>query len=348
MDPVKLKDIAKFLGGTVVGDPEMTVTHPAGLSEAGSGAVTFLANPKYAPQLTTTKASAAIVGRDISDAPCALIQVDNPDLAFAKIVAHLAGETPKPETGIHRTAIVSPYAKLGKNVAVGAGAVVEAGVVVGDGCIIYPRVVVGAGAVLGEKCILYPGVVLYHNVKLGKRVSVHANSVIGSDGFGYAWDGEKHAKIPQVGTVEICDDVEIGACTAVDRARFGKTVIGPGTKVDNLVQIAHNVKIGAHGLIVAQVGIAGSTELGNGVVAGGQVGFAGHLKIGDRAMFTAQTGVNKNVPAGEHYSGTPAGPHEQWLDKERHLKALGRLRKTVKSLEERLAQLESKQEKAGS
>ncbi len=342
MKPYKLKEIAHFLGGTVIGDPEAMVTHPAGIREATPGAITFLANPKYAPELATTKATAAIVGPDITEAPCALIKVDNPDLAFAKIVAHLAGVTPKPELGTHRKAIVSRYATLGKDTRIGAGAIVEAGAVIGDRCTIYPGAYVGYGAVLGDDCTLYPGVVIYHNISLGNRVSVHANAVIGSDGFGYAWDGTKHAKIPQVGTVKIGDDVEIGAGVAIDRARFGETVIGPGTKVDNLVQIAHNVKIGAHALIVAQVGIAGSTELGNGVVVGGQVGFAGHLKIGDRAMFMAQSGVNKSVPAGESWSGTPAMPHKQWLDKERNQKKVSGLRDTVKKLEERIAALEAK------
>ncbi len=340
MKPYSVGELASHLGGTVRGDASAVVTHPAGLQEADEGALTFLANRKYAAHLAKTRATAAVVGVEVEEAPCALIRVDNPDLAFGEAVSLMAGPPPRPPAGIHPAAVIDPTATLGADVAIGPGCIVAPGAVVGEGCALHGNVHLGHGARLGEGCVLHPGVALYHDVVLGARVVVHAGTVIGSDGFGYAWDGSRHVKIPQVGTVEIGDDVEIGANCTIDRARFGATVIGPGTKIDNLVQLAHNVRVGAHAILVSQVGVSGSTTLGNGVVVGGQVGFSGHLNIGDRAMFTAQSGVNKNIAAGEHVSGTPGVPHKVFLDGLRHLKALPRVRASLKDLEERIERLE--------
>jgi len=345
-----LTDIAAHVGGVVQGDGTLTVDHVAGLDAAGPGALTFFAVPRhatpaverYAALLAVTRATAAIVPRDIATAPCALIQVDNPDLAFSLAVRLLVPPPPRPETGVHPTAVVAAGVRIGQDVAIGAGTVVEPQAVIGARTILFPGVYVGAGTTVGADCCLYPGVVLYHQVRLGDRVILHANAVVGADGFGYAWDGHAHQKIPQIGTVVIEDDVEIGACTTVDRARFGETRIGRGTKLDNLIQIAHNVRLGAHCAFASQVGISGSTEIGNGVLMGGQAGTAGHVKIGDGAVFSARAGVSKNIPAGVHYTGYPARPHAAQLDEWGNIKALPRLRATVRELERRIAGLEAR------
>ncbi len=350
MTAITLEYIAGHVDGTVIGDRSLKVDHAAGLEDAGPGAITFFAIPqhtshfveRYQRMLRETRATAAIVPRDIADGPCALIQVDNPDLAFAWVVAQLYPPAPGPETGIAPSAVVHADARVAGSAAVGACAVIEAGAVVGERSVIYPNVYVGAGTVIGDDCCIYPGAVLYHNVTLGNNVIIHANAVIGSDGFGYAWDGKCHRKVPQVGVVEIQDGVEIGACTTIDRARLGRTVIGQGTKLDNLVQIAHNVKLGAHCAFASQVGISGSAEFGNGVLMGGQAGAAGHIKVGDGAIFSARAGVSKDFPGGAHYTGYPARPHQQQLNEWRNLKAMGRLRATVRNLERKITELEKK------
>ncbi len=340
MAPITLADIAKRVSANVCGDNSLTVDHVASLTDAGDGALTFLANPKYRPQLATTRATAAIVGSEIAEAPCALLQVENPDLAFAQAVELLVPPPPAPAVGTHPSAVVAEDAVLGQGVAVGACAVVESGARIGARTLIYPGAYVGCGVATGEDCILYPGAVLYHGVCLGNSVIVHANAVIGSDGFGYAWNGVDHVKIAQVGTVEVGDHVEIGACTTIDRARFGKTVIGPGTKLDNLIQIAHNVRLGAKCAFAAQVGISGSTTIGHGVLMGGQSGAAGHLDIGDGALVTSRSGITKSLPGNAQYTGFPARPHKGQLDEWRNIKALPRLRARLRELEARVAELE--------
>jgi UDP-3-O-[3-hydroxymyristoyl] glucosamine N-acyltransferase len=341
---MRLGDLAERLGGALEGDPDLAVRGLAGLESAGPGELSFLANPLYAPHLAETGATAVLVRSDADmEAPCALIRVENPDLAFARAAELLLPSPPRPEPGVHPSAVVHPEATLGEEVAVGACAVVEAGASVGAGTVLHAQVYVGRGAEVGEGCELLPGVVLYHGVRLGDRVRIHAGSVVGSDGFGYVWDGTRHVKVPQAGTVEIGDDVEIGAGSTIDRARFGTTVIGPGTKLDNLVQIAHNVEIGAQSALAAQVGVSGSTRIGRGVLAGGQCGFVGHITVGDGVRISAQAGVLKSVPGGVHVSGYPARPHRTMVDDLRNQKALPRLRKTVRELEERIRHLEEQQ-----
>jgi len=336
MPSITLGELASHLGARLEGDAALRVERPAGLAEAGPGDLSFLANPKYAPQLAATRATAVIVGPGSPAAPCALLRVDQPDLAFGLAVGLLCPPPPPPPAGVHPRASVDPSAKLGPGVSVGPGAVVEAGAVIGERTILHALAFVGRETELGPDCEIFPGAVLYPRVRLGARVRVHANAVIGSDGFGYAWDGKRHAKIPQAGTVEIGDDVEIGACTTIDRARFGATGIGAGTKLDNQIQIAHNVRLGPHCVFAAQVGVSGSTRIGGGAMVGGQSGFSGHLEIGDRAAFSARCGVTKSLPGGRHYSGYPARPHELQLEEWRHLKALPRLRETVRALLRRL------------
>jgi UDP-3-O-[3-hydroxymyristoyl] glucosamine N-acyltransferase len=337
---MRLQDLAQRLEATLRGDGEAVVDRLAPLDAAGPGSLGFLANPKYAPLLETTEATAVLVDEAVEEAPCALLRVKNPDLAFARAASLLLPPPPSPEPGVHPAASVSPDATLAADVSVGAGAVVEPGARIGEGSVLYPHAYVGHEAEVGRACRIHPGAVLYARVVLGDRVIVHAHATVGSDGFGYAWDGARYVKIPQLGTVEIADDVEIGAGTTIDRARFGKTAVGPGTKLDNLIQIAHNVRLGSHCAFAAQVGISGSTRVGDGVRMGGQVGIAGHLTLGDGSVFSAKAGVVKDVPPGAHFTGYPARPHRQMLDEWRHLKALARLRETVRDLEKRIRDLE--------
>ncbi|MBN2711222.1 MAG: UDP-3-O-(3-hydroxymyristoyl)glucosamine N-acyltransferase [Planctomycetes bacterium] len=340
MPSYTLAEVAEAIGGTVVGNEAAKVSSVASLGEAKEGDITFLANPKYTERLQHTKATAAIVARNISSAPCSLVQVDNPDLAFTKAVSFLLPPPPRPAPGVHEKAVVAEGVKLGENVSIGACAIIEPGAEIGDGCAIYPNAYIGHDSKLGKDCVVYPGTVVYHRVQIGNRVILHANSVVGSDGFGYAWNGSEHVKIPQVGIVVICDDVEIGACTTIDRARFGKTMIGPGTKLDNQIQIAHNVELGAKCAFAAQSGVSGSTTVGNGVLMGGQSGIAGHIDIGDGAIFSGKSGVTKSLPGGEHYSGYPARPHKVMIDEWRNVKALTRMRAKLRELEERINELD--------
>ncbi len=336
---LSLGELAAKVGGELRGDPALRVGRLAGLAEAEPGALSFLANPKYAGLLAATKATAVLAGPGVTEAPCALILVADPDLAFARAAALLLPPPPRPAAGIDPRAAVADSARLGRDVAVGAFAVIEAGAEVGDGSIIYPGAYVGHGCRLGREVILYSRATLYHEVRLGDRVVVHSGAVVGSDGFGFLWGGSGYVKVAQLGTVVVGDDVEIGANTTIDRARFGQTVIGPGVKLDNLIQIAHNVKLGPHCAFAAQVGVSGSVTFGAGVLVGGQAAFSGHLTVGDQAKIAGRAGVTKNVPPGEQFTGYPARPHRAQLKEWQALKALPELRKKVRELEQRLAQL---------
>ena len=350
MVDITLGRLAEEIGATLEnGNPNQVVSRLAGLDSAGPGDLPFLANPAYRKLLTESKAEAAVVGPDVTEAPMALLKTDNPDLAFAKASIILSPPPPKPEPGVHSTAVVSPSATIGTGVTIGAGAVVEDGATIGDGSVLYPQTYVGNGSAIGTECVLYPGVKIYHQVTIGSRCIFHAGSVIGSDGFGYAWTGKGYFKIPQVGTVVIEDDVEIGANTCVDRARFGETRIGAGTKLDNLIQIAHNVKIGPICAFAAQVGIAGSAEVGMGVQMGGQAAIVGHVKVGSGLTIVGKSGISKSIPGREAgvdkdrlvWIDSPAKPMREQLEEWRNVKALARMRKTVKELEERLSKLEA-------
>jgi len=324
---VTLDDLARLVGGKVTGDGKTVIRAVNGIREAGAGDITFLANSKYAPLLASTKASAVIVA-DGTPAPIPALSVRNPDFAFGKVAEHLNGAASRPPAGVHPTAVVSPKAVLGKNVSIGAGTVLEDGASIGDNSVLHPQVYVGAEAVIGPDALIYPQVVVRERCRIGARVILHSGTVVGSDGFGYATDKGVHHKIPQVGIVVIEDDVELGANVTIDRARFGRTVIGKGTKIDNLVQIGHNVVLGQGCLLVSQAGIAGSTRLGNYVVMAGQSGLIGHLEIGDGAIITAQSGLTKDVPAGGVMSGSPAS------DRRTHLKELAALSKLPEALQE--------------
>ena len=316
---VPLSDIVRFVSGSYAGaDVEIDGVLP--LSEAGERHISFLSNPKYAAQIETTKAAAVLVANDLPGDSPRWIRVANPYYAMATVVARFFAQRPAPK-GISSQAAIAESATLGKDVAVGAFTSIGEGAVIGDGAIVYPNVTIEANAVIGEGTIVYPQVSIYYGCKVGKRCIIHSGVVIGSDGYGFATDEQGyHHKIPQVGIVRIEDEVEIGAGTTIDRAALGETVIGEGTKIDNLVQIGHNVKIGRRCLLVSQVGIAGSTELGESVQVGGQSGFAGHLKIGDRVRVYSKSAVFEDVPDGTWVRGIPAVSQREYVRQQRERK----------------------------
>jgi UDP-3-O-[3-hydroxymyristoyl] glucosamine N-acyltransferase len=318
--------------GELAGDPEQLVTGMAGIREAVPGDVSFLASPKYQAAVKTTRASVLIVASDLDITfGGALVRVNDPSEAFAKLVIQVAPRPVSFKPGIHSTAIIAATAKLGKDVSVQPCAVIEDGVVIGDRTIIGAGSYVGHECRIGADCLLYAHVSLRERTILGNHVALHSGVVLGADGFGYEMVDGKHQKIPQVGYVEIGDDVEIGANTAIDRGRFGRTRVGNGTKIDNLVQIGHNCVIGDHCIICGLVGIAGSTIIGNHVIIAGQVGIAGHLTIGDKSTIMAQAGVTKDVPARSIMLGAPAIPHKEY---KRVNAAIQRLPETVGKLHE--------------
>ena len=324
---IRLDELARLVGGRVDGDGALQIRGVNGLAEAGPAEISFLSNPKYAPLLASTKAGAVVVGENVP-CPVAALRVGNPDLAFARIAERFVETLGRPAPGVHPSAVLAPGARIGKDVAIGALSVVEDGASIGDGSVIYPQVYVGAAATIGPACLLWPGVVVRERCQVGARVILHSGVVVGSDGFGFATEKGVHHKIPQVGVVVIEDDVEIGANTTIDRARFGRTVVGRGSKLDNLVQVAHNVSIGPGCLIAAQAGISGSTRLGAYVILGGQAGLAGHLEVGDRGVVTAQAGLGKDVPPGVMVGG------EHAKELKRHMKELGALGRLPEILEE--------------
>jgi UDP-3-O-[3-hydroxymyristoyl] glucosamine N-acyltransferase len=338
---VKLGDLAAQLGCQLEGNGEIEVLRVAAIDGAGPGDLTFLANSKYTSQLKTSQASAIIVTPDIDGARCALLRTTNPYLAFARATRLLNPET-RPLPGIHPSALVAPDAQLDDGVFVGPFVVIEAGAHIGARSIIHAHSIVQAGATLGPDCLLHTRVSIRERVIIGARCVIQDGAVIGSDGFGFApRDDGTHEKIPQIATVVIEDDVEIGANTTVDRPAVGETRIRAGTKIDNLVQIAHGVVVGRNSLLAAQVGIAGSTVVGDDVMLGGQVGVAGHVTVGDRVKASAKTGVTGNVAADAFITGYPHMENLEWRKAFAIVRRLPELRKQLNDLERRLAELES-------
>ena len=338
-----LRELAEYVHGTVVGDDTLVISAVAGIEEAEPGQITFLANPKYRAKLLETRASAVIVshGEEVPD--IAMIQVSDPYLAFAQILT-VFSEKKHPLVGVHETCVIGENVVLGEQCAIGAHVTIGNQVTIGDRTIMYPGVVVGDNVTIGSDAIIYPNVSILQDVSIGHRVIIHSGTVIGSDGFGFAPDGEGYYKIPQVGTVVIEDDVEIGANVTIDRAALGKTHIRRGVKIDNLVQIAHNVVIGENSIIVSQVGISGSTKVGNHVTLAGQVGLVGHIQIGDHVMIGAQSGVTKSVPDNATLSGSPAVNHRLWKKSQVSLLKLPDALKTIRTLEKRVRELEERLE----
>ncbi len=320
MPAVPLSEIIDFVSGRYDGPRDVLITGVLSLDEAGEQQISFLSNPKYAPQVETTRAAAVLVANDLPGESPRWIRVADPYYAMAMTVARFFAQRPQPR-GISPLASVATSAKLGSNVAVGAFTSIADDVVIGDNVVIYPNVTIEANVEIGSDTVLYPQVSVYYGCRIGRRCIVHSGVVIGSDGYGFATDASGyHHKIPQVGIVRIEDEVEIGAGTTIDRAALGETVVGEGTKIDNLVQIGHNVRIGKRCLLVAQVGIAGSTQLGDGVQVGGQSGFAGHLKIGDRARVYSKSAVFEDVPEGVWVRGIPAVSQREYVRQQRERK----------------------------
>jgi len=341
---VTLEAVARAIDGTVVGDGSVEITGVAGIREAREGELTFLANPRYEPYLELTQASAVIVSENHRNIGKPLIQNPNPYLAFLKAVRLFAREVDRPCAGVHPTAVVAEGAIVAQDASIGPHAVIEPGAVIGARAIVHAGCYVGARARLGEDALLYPNVTVREECELGDRVIVHSGTVVGSDGFGFVRDGDVYRKLPQVGNVVVGEDVEIGANVTIDRATTGTTRIGAGSKIDNLVQIAHNVQIGRNCIIVAQVGISGSTALGDDVVLAGQVGVVGHIEIGDGASVGAKAGVSKSVKAGERMFGCPAMPLRQAKRIEASIRNLPELIQTVRRLKRRVDELEGSEE----
>lgn len=301
------EQIANVIGGRVEGNKDAKVHTFAKIEEGTEGAISFLSNPKYTHYLYNTKSSIVIVNEDLElekDVDATLIRVKNAYESIAKLLQIYEASKPK-KTGVAPQAYIAPSAKLGNNCYVGPFAYVGVGAEIGDGCQIYPHAVIGDNVKVGTNCIFYPNTTIYQGCKIGNNVTIHAGSVIGADGFGFAPGADGYDKIPQIGIVVIEDNVEIGANTCVDRSTMGATVIHKGVKLDNLVQVAHNVEIGENTVMSAQVGIAGSTKVGSWCMFGGQVGLAGHITIGDKTFLGAQSGVPGSLKGGEELIGTP-------------------------------------------
>lgn len=340
--PKTLKEIANFLKGELSGAGDVIISGINGINEAKEGDISFILNPKYEALITSTKASCVIIPKGLKKpANKATIAVDNPSTAFSDIINLLFPDRIPHPKGIHPSAIVSKNAVIGKSAALGPYAVVEDGAVIGDNTILYSFCYIGKNVKIGKDCILYPNVTIREDICVGDRVILHPGVVVGSDGFGYdvQRDGS-HKKIPQLGTVVIEDDVELGSCTTVDRARFAKTVIGKGSKIDNLCQIAHNVIIGPHCIVAGQCGISGSSRLGRNVVLGGQVGIADHIELGDFVQAGARSGITRSYPPKTVLFGYPARP----VDKIKKIIAssalLPKLFERVRKLEAKIKELE--------
>jgi UDP-3-O-[3-hydroxymyristoyl] glucosamine N-acyltransferase len=341
---LRLSDIAERIGCQLEGDGSVDVVRLAAIEQAGPGDLTFVANPKYLAAASTTRASAVIVGaHDAIEARAfSILRTDNPYLAFAQAL-RLFVHPARPALGIDRLSVIAPDARIGPDASIGPFVVIGAGAAIGARAVVYPHVVIGPGARIGDDCVLHARVSVRERVQIGHRVVVLDGAVLGSDGFGFAQqaDGE-HVKIPQAADVVIEDDVEIGANSTIDRPAVGETRVRRGSKIDNLVHVAHGVQVGRRVLLAAQVGIAGSTVVEDDVMMGGQVGVTGHVRIGKGAKFSAKTGVTGNVDGGVLMSGYPSLPNAEWRKSQVLVRHLPELKKRVADLEQRIAELEEK------
>ncbi len=318
------------------GDGSVSITGPSALADARPGEISFFGHPRYAADLKTTRAAAVLVPRDFSgETPAICIRVEDPSAAFTIVTGQFIPASNAPAPGIHPSAVVDRSARIAADATVQAQAVIEAEAVIGAGTVVGAGCYVGRAARLGAACLLHPQVMVREHCVVGDRVILHSGVIVGSDGFGYDTKDGRHDKIPQIGCVIVGHDVEIGANTTIDRARFGRTLIGEGTKIDNLVMIAHNVVIGRHCIICAQVGISGSTQIGDYVVIAGQAGLVGHIKVGDRAIIGAQSGLSNDLEPKAIVVGSPPRPIGEWKRGIVRLDRLGQLYDRVKKLEQR-------------
>ncbi len=336
---ITLKHMAESIGGTVIGNDQVLINGINSLIFAKNGEISFLADPRLKDQIKTTKASAIIVKGLTSLYKGPQLIVPDPYLAYARVATIFAPPIPR-FPGISEKAVIEEGSRIGKDVSIYPFVYVGRESAIGNKSVLFPGVYVGDRVTVGDGSVIYPNVTIMSDCIIGKEVIIHAGTVIGSDGFGYAKDGDISVKIPQTGIVQIEDKVEIGAINAIDRATFGKTLIQRGVKTDNLIQIAHNVVVGENTIIVAQVGVAGSTRIGKSVIIGPQAGIADHLEIGDRVMVAGKSGVAKSIPSGEVVSGIPTMPHRLWLKTRGHIRRLPEYLERLKELENKVKELE--------
>ncbi len=315
------------------------------LKDAGPNDLSVLTRDAFVKQYKATRAGAVLAGKKVRFTPrpdVPTLLVDDPDLALTRLIELLAPPVPQPDPGIHPTAAIDPTATIGEGPSIAAGVVIGRNTTIGRNARIHPNVVISDDVIIGDDVILYPNVVIRERIKIGSRVIINAGSVLGTDGFGYRWDGKQHAKIPQIGTVIIDDDVEIGSCTCIDRAKFNETRVGKGTKIDNLVQVGHNVRIGMHSVICGQAGIAGTVTIGNGVVLGGATAIRDHITVGDGAMAGGHAVIVEDVPPKQVVSGLPALPHRQALREQGALRRLPELLVQMRKLQEEVEKLKAR------
>lgn len=336
-----VKEIAEYIGGEIKGNPAAVIKNVSGIEDAGDGDITFIAAQKFIDAVKITTASAVIAPADIPGCRATLIIVNNPYLSFARVVELYKRKDSVPR-GVDDKASVGKNVKLGSDVSIYPFSVIEDDVEIGDRAAIYPGVYIGSASKIGDDSIIYSNVSIREETLIGKRVIIHSNTSIGGDGFGYIQEDGKHIKIPQVGSVIIEDDVEIGSNVSIDRAALGVTVVKEGAKIDNHVQIAHNVEVGRNVILVSQVGISGSCKIGDNVILAGQVGIADHVRIGDNTMVGAKSGIGKNLPANSMVSGAPAFEHRKWRRTQVCLPKIPELFKKVRELEKKIADLEKK------
>lgn len=336
-----LAELARHVGGRVIGDATVPIHSVASLEEAQEGQITFLANRKYVRLLSETKASAVLVSQEM-ECRAAQIVLPNPYYAFAQITILLHGHRPHPHSGLSPKASIDPSVVMGPDTQVQDFVTIRERVRIGRGCVFYPGVFIGPDVVIGDECVFYPNAVVYDGCSIGHRVILQANATIGEDGFGYATEKGVHHKIPHLGRVILEDDVEVGSNASLERGTLQDTIIGKGTKIGDQVAIGHGVQVGPGSLLVAQVGVAGSTTLGHHCVLAGQVGVVGHLKIGNLVTIAAQSGVHRNIPDGQSVFGTPAFEAKKALAAFAALKSLPDYRKALWQLEERVRALEAK------
>jgi len=342
---VRLKEIVEITGGRILGDPEAEIKGASGIAEAGVGDITFLADRKKVDHAFRTRASAIIVGEAIEGLSKPMLIVENPALAFARVLDALY-KRPLSPLGVSDKAVVERDVTLGRDVSIYPFVYIGSRSVIGDRVSIFPHVYIGEDVKINDESVIYPNVTIRENVMIGKRVIIHPGAVIGADGFGYIREGGRHHKIPQVGTVVIEDEVEIGANVTIDRATTGRTIVGAGTKIDNLVQVGHNVRIGRNCIIVAQVGIGGSSEIGDDAVLGGQAGLKDHVRLGRGVMAAARAGITRDIPDGEVVSGFPAISHKEWLRAQAIFSKLPEYIRRLQRLEDRVRD-EKSGERAG-
>lgn len=334
-------EIAALVGGRVVGEASTPITGLSGIREAGKGDLTFVSDSRYERHLCDTKAAAVLVRTDISECPRPLIQVEDPYAAFCFIAQHFRPEDPPMQRGIHPSAVIGRNVEIGRDVSIGAHVFVGDHTTLGDESVVYPNVYIGANCRIGARTLIYPNVSIRERVEIGARCILHSGAVIGSDGFGFVFKDGRHEKIAQTGIVVLGDDVEVGANAAIDRATFGKTVIGDGTKIDNLVQIGHNTVIGKHCILCGKVGISGSVVIGDYVTVAAAAGIAGHVEIGERSVVAGFSGVTKSIPPGSVVSGFPAVDHTMEKRLKASIRRLPDALRAIRTLEKRIAELET-------